>query len=112
MLDWERIAWTIGQAANVRGATVGKFQADRQRLGNAPGVIREDEAYTVDEFCARTGLGRNSVSHAELDGLRTIFVGRRKYVRGAAWLAFLKEREISRKELKELPNDHEEDDDS
>jgi hypothetical protein len=51
--------------------------------------IRVGEAYSYEQFCHRTGLGKNSVRHAERTGLKTCLVGKRKYIRGAAWLRYL-----------------------
>jgi hypothetical protein len=61
-----------------------KFPAD------SADPIRSDEAYTVEQFTERTGVGRASIRHAELNGLRSCFVAKKKFIRGAAWLVFLK----------------------
>jgi hypothetical protein len=54
-----------------------------------PGVIRADEAYTVAEFRRRATLQRYALSQAQRAGLRIVAVGRKRYVLGADWLAFL-----------------------
>lgn len=54
-----------------------------------PQVIRADEAYTVAEFRRRTGLADYALRAARAAGLRVIAVGRKRYVRGLDWLAFL-----------------------
>ena len=56
-------------------------------------MISSIEAYTLEEFCERTGLGAAAVRHAELDGLRTETCGRRKYIRGRAWIEYLERKQ-------------------
>jgi len=53
-----------------------------------PGVIRADESYTVDEFRLRAGLGDYTWRQVR-KGLQVIKVGKKRYVRGSDWLAFL-----------------------
>ena len=53
-----------------------------------PGVIRVDEAYTVPEFCKRAGVG-DRVWRKLRREMRVIEVGKKRYVRGADWLAYL-----------------------
>lgn len=54
-----------------------------------PGVIRADEAYTQAEFCRRAGLARKAYQAARRHGLTVIEFGKKRWVRGADWLAFL-----------------------
>jgi hypothetical protein len=53
-----------------------------------PGVIRADEAYTLQEFRRRCGLG-DLAWHRVKQKLTRIKIGRRIFVRGADWLALL-----------------------
>lgn len=52
-------------------------------------VIRDDESYLVDEFCKRVGLGKWGFRKAKANGLRTIQIHGRRYVRGRDWNAYL-----------------------
>lgn len=54
----------------------------------APGVIQADEAYTVDEFRRRAGLGDFTWRQVKKE-LLVIPLGRKKYVRGCDWLEYL-----------------------
>lgn len=55
----------------------------------SPGVIRADEAYTIAEFRRRAGLGDYAFRQARGGGLRIIEVGKKRYVLGRDWLAYL-----------------------
>lgn len=55
---------------------------------HVPGVIRADEAYTLKEFRMRTGLGVHSWRIVR-GHLRLVKIGRKTYVRGADWIAYL-----------------------
>lgn len=57
-------------------------------------VIRLDEVYDLAEFKQRTRIGDWGLRMARRKGLRMVAVGRRKFVRGADWFAFL-DRQIS-----------------
>lgn len=52
-------------------------------------VIRADECYTIPEFRRRADMGDYSFRGAKAAGLKIIKIGRKHYVRGADWLAFL-----------------------
>lgn len=54
----------------------------------AAGVINRDAVYTVREFRNRMRLGSH-IWRTVRRGLRTIRLGRRVYIRGADWLAYL-----------------------
>lgn len=54
-----------------------------------PGVIRESESYTVAEFRRRAGLGDFAFREVRRAGLRIIAVGKKRYVLGKDWIAFL-----------------------
>jgi len=51
------------------------------------GVIHRDEAYTVDEFRARTGLGYHA--WRQLRPQLQVEIGKKRFVRGADWLDYL-----------------------
>ena len=53
----------------------------------SPSVIRSDEAYTVPEFRRRTDLG--DYAWRQLRAELQISVGKKRYVRGCDWLAYL-----------------------
>ncbi len=55
----------------------------------APGVIRADESYTQAEFKKRAGLGEHAFKQVRRDGLTIIAVGKKRYIRGVDWLAYL-----------------------
>ena len=48
----------------------------------APGYVRADELYTLDELRARLKLGDSAMRQARRAGLRLLTVGRRRYVSG------------------------------
>lgn len=54
-----------------------------------PGVIDAPAAYTVAEFRRRTGMAQYAFRQARANGLRVVAVGKKRYVLGADWLAFL-----------------------
>jgi hypothetical protein len=54
----------------------------------SPGVIRQDEVYTVAEFCRRMDIG-NTSWRAVRNGLKVIHVGKKRYVRGIDWIDYL-----------------------
>jgi hypothetical protein len=76
-------------------------------LNQQLGTIHAQEAYTVEEFSRRTGLSRAAIRSAGRHGLRTSFVGKRKYIRGAAWLEWLEVRE--HEQLEQSQRDQRED---
>lgn len=53
-----------------------------------PGIIAADEAYTLTEFRRRTRLGERAW-RAIRHRVRVCKVGRKMFVLGADWLAFL-----------------------
>ena len=55
----------------------------------ALGAVDTTKVYPLPEFQRLVGFSRWAVNAAERRGLRTVKVGRRKYVRGADWDAFL-----------------------
>jgi hypothetical protein len=63
-------------------------------------TIRDDESYTLDQFVQFTGLGPSAIHAAEADGLETVRVGNRKWIIGAKWNEYLRnklERDKARK---------------
>ena len=58
-----------------------------------PGVIRADEAYTLDELANRLGLGRAAIREARRRGLPIRTVGRRRFILGSDVLAFIAKQE-------------------
>ena len=67
--------------------------ADRRQP--APGVIRGDEVYRLQELQRRLGWGEHALRQAKLAGLRIVRFGREGFVLGNDALAFfegLKER--------------------
>ena len=54
-----------------------------------PEVIRVDESYSIPEFKRRSTLGAYAFTQARRAGLRVIEVGKKRFVRGADWHAFL-----------------------
>lgn len=63
-------------------------------MATRPGVIRSDEVYTVREFKLRAGLGDFSYREIRAAGLRVRKVGRKLYVIGRDFLAFLDRQNI------------------
>ena len=57
-------------------------------VSRTPGVIRADEAYSVAEFRRRTGLGDYAWRQIRRK-LRVVEVGRKRFILGGDWLAFL-----------------------
>jgi len=53
------------------------------------GVIRADEAYTLDEFKRRVGFQSAALRRARRAGLRLLREGKRKYVLGRDWIDYL-----------------------
>jgi hypothetical protein len=53
-----------------------------------PQVVRGDEAYSTAEFCIRAGIG-DYVWRRLRHELPVIAVGKKRYVRGCDWLAYL-----------------------
>jgi hypothetical protein len=66
---------------------------DSLRPGTAGAVsvppVRVDEVYTLAEFQQRTRMSRSAVRSARRRGLRVTQCGKRCYVAGADWVAFL-----------------------
>lgn len=52
-------------------------------------VIREDESYTIVEFCKRIGIGDYALRRYRREGLRIIAIGKKRFVLGKDWLEFL-----------------------
>jgi hypothetical protein len=55
----------------------------------APGVIRADEVYTIEEFRARTGLGETWRRRARRKGLRILYVNSRAFICGRDFIDFV-----------------------
>lgn len=53
------------------------------------GPISADQSYPIEIFSKLTGLGTWGLRKARQAGLKVKTVGRRRYVRGADWHAFL-----------------------
>jgi hypothetical protein len=51
--------------------------------------IRDDESYPLPIFEQVTGQGRKGLRKARENGLKVVRVGKRVYVRGSDWNAFL-----------------------
>lgn len=63
---------------------------DASSLGNARVLpVRIDEVYTLAEFQQRTRMSRSAIRAARRRGLRVTQCGRRCYVAGSDWVAFL-----------------------
>ena len=56
---------------------------DAEPGNKAPGYIRPDELYTVDEIFVRLRLGADKIRDAEKEGLNALPFGRCKYILGA-----------------------------
>ena len=61
----------------------------------SPGVISRNEAYGVAEFRSRVRMKDFAWRQVVKDGLRVIAVGRRHFVRGEDWFAFLERKAAS-----------------
>jgi hypothetical protein len=57
---------------------------------SVPGVIRADELYTRDEFMQRLSLGEDAMTTARRRGLKSRFIGRKKYILGSEAIEYLK----------------------
>lgn len=57
--------------------------------GTPVGVIRADEAYTLEEFKRRVGFQNAALRRARRAGLRLLREGKRKYVLGRDWIDYL-----------------------
>jgi hypothetical protein len=57
-------------------------------ISRTPGVIRADEAYSAAEFRRRAGLGDYAWRQVRRQ-IRVVEVGKKRYVLGADWLAYL-----------------------
>lgn len=53
------------------------------------GTIRDSEIYRLDEFKRRTGLGDFAFRQARADGLRTVAIGKKIFVRGCDFVEFV-----------------------
>ena len=60
--------------------------SDRDRSSE---TIRADEAYTTAEFRRRTLIGDFAFRKLRREGFPIVAIGRKQYVRGADWLAYL-----------------------
>lgn len=54
-----------------------------------PGVISENETYTLEEFQARMNWGRHAMRQARRGGLQVRYVASRGYVSGREAMAFI-----------------------
>lgn len=54
-----------------------------------PGVISLNSAYRLDEAKRRLGMSEHAMRQARRRGLKVRYVGRRGYLLGRDWLAFL-----------------------
>lgn len=59
-------------------------------LPAAPGVIRADEAYRLDEFKRRMGMNDDAMRKAKRQGLRPRKSGRRKFIIGDEAIEYLR----------------------
>jgi len=57
----------------------------------APGVIRADELYTLEELQQRLQAGEWALRMARRGGLRMLKLGKRKYVKGSEVIRFLEQ---------------------
>lgn len=64
-------------------------QRVRAETGPPVGVIRADEAYTLEEFKRRVGFQDAALRRARRAGLRLLREGKRKYVLGRDWIDYL-----------------------
>lgn len=64
-----------------------------KKIGDGIAPIRADEAYQIDLFQERVGLGDSALRRAERAGLKVVVVGVQRQIRGAEWLRFLAEQE-------------------
>ena len=58
-----------------------------------PKPVRAGEAWPLSQFMAATGLSHDALRRAKRRGLRTVQVGRRKFVLAESWLEYLKAEE-------------------
>lgn len=56
---------------------------------SSPGVISRDEVYTLPELQQRLNLGAWAMRQARRAGLKTLKIGRNKFVRGSDVMDFL-----------------------
>jgi len=59
------------------------------RIGPALGVILADATYPLPEFQRLSGLGEAALRQARRQGLVVTAIGRRRFVRGADFHAFI-----------------------
>lgn len=60
-----------------------------KNISDAAGVIRAGESYLLDDFKKRTKLGKAAYLSARRNGLITIHIHGRTFVRGEDWLRYL-----------------------
>ncbi|TWT29168.1 hypothetical protein KOR34_53070 [Posidoniimonas corsicana] len=67
------------------------MKTQRRAKPQPAGVIEPATLYTLPEFKRAAGLGDTSIRNARLAGvvLKTLCVGRRKYVRGSDGIAYI-----------------------
>jgi hypothetical protein len=53
------------------------------------GAVSADQCLPLTEFCRLTGIGRWGLYAAQKRGLKVSKVGRRKFILGSDWLAFV-----------------------
>jgi len=70
-------------------ASVGKAQSVSNELTTGVLPVRADEVYTLAEFQQRTRMSRSAIRAARRRGLRVTQCGKRCYVAGSDWIAFL-----------------------
>ncbi len=63
--------------------------AERPKSKQFPGVVREDEVYTLGEIKSRLKLGNWAIRRAQRLGLKTCKIGLRKYVVGRDVIEYL-----------------------
>lgn len=54
-----------------------------------PSMIQTGVVYTLEKFKDLSGLGTHAMRQAVKNGLRTVQIGSRKYVRGSDFLEFV-----------------------
>lgn len=62
-----------------------------REITSETGTINANEAYSMPEFCRRTGLREWTIREARRDGLRVVKVGKKPFVMGSDWLEYLRQ---------------------
>ncbi len=59
------------------------------------GEIEDGVSYALPRFMGLTGQGRKSIAKAKADGLEITRIGRRSYILGRNWIAYLARKAIT-----------------